>query len=288
MNDPMIEWIRVALPIALGSSFAIFGVIFAVPQIYRGYTRALQGGLRRAAPHVWKPASVEGLARIEAAAQQRSEVSMRLPPVVLPALGAIMIASGIVGALGLVDIGTLICAFFALFCVLLGWYAMRTRASQGERRAALLHRRVFPAWFNPLFPAIPLLQIPLVILTSREGKAIDAAIISASILLGTAATYIYARYSDRALFGADPGTESMVDDDLRGTIAVFFSFFNALGPAVYIAMRFLALGPRSGGTIWFEAILLWAFAAISGRMLKKRKQAILQRSLDSLGRDVVA
>jgi hypothetical protein len=108
------------------------------------------------------------------------------------------------------------------------------------------------------------------------------------MLLGTAAIYIYARYSDRALFGNDPNVESLVDDDQRGTLTVFFSFFVGFGPLVYIAERILALGASSGRVAWFEAIVIWSVGAISGRMLKKRKRAILQLGLDKPPGDVVA
>jgi hypothetical protein len=281
VNDPIIEWITVALRIVLGSSLAIFGTIFAVRPLYTGYIRALRGWQQRKAHNVWKHMPPGALERIGAAVEQRNEVSTRVPPLLPPAFGTFMIVGGLAGSLGLVDVGTVVAVVLGLLSAVLIWLSMRTRASQGERRAAFLHRRVFPSWFNPLFLAVPLLQIPLIVVINSPAKTVDSAIVVASMLLGTAAIYIYARYSDRALFGNDPNVESLVDDDQRGTLTVFFSFFVGFGPLVYIAERILALGASSGRVAWFEAIVIWSVGAISGGCLKSGSEQFCNSALTS-------
>jgi uncharacterized membrane protein len=286
------QFIALVLRIALGSLFAILGLIFAVPQLYRGYVRGLQSWLRHVTRQARKPMPVEALVRLHAAEEQRRSVTIEPPQAALTAIGVVMIGSGIVGALGLVDIGTLISAVFAAFCVVICWWSMRARPTQGERRVASLQPHAFPGWFKPWVLAIPLLQIPVIAVISREGRTLDGAIVILSILVGTATAYIYAKYADRALFGGDQRAESIVDDNMRGSTALVLSFAGLTGPCVYLFERYMAFAPlhtiMSHAVLWFDLIPLYAFLAFSGRMLKKRRQAILNLGLDKPPGDVVA
>jgi len=229
----------------------------------------------------------EAVARIEAASEKRQAVAIEPPQSVLTIIGMLMIVAGIVGALGLVEIGVLIAAVFAALCVAICWWSMPARASLGERRAAALHPRVFPGWVNPLILVIPLLQIPGVVAIGGQGKTIASAIVIASIVVAAATAYIYGKYADRALFGADPRAESLVDEGARGAMAFLLAFLGLVGPGVYVIEQSLWLGPPYR-TMWFEVMLLWAFALFAIGTLWKRRRAISRLALDSPHGDVVA
>ncbi len=228
----------------------------------------------------------EAVARITAASEKRQAVTIEPPQSVLTIIGVLMIVAGLVGAFGLLEIGTLVSGMFAALAAVICWWSMRARPSSGERREAVLRPRALPGWINPLILAIPLLQIPIVAVTGSQGRTIDRAIVIGSIVIAAATAYIYGRYADRALFGADRSAESVVDDSTRGFGALVLSFLGFVGPGVYVIERSLALGPRHG--LWFEMILLYAFLVLFGLTLFKRRQAISQLTLDSPPGDVIA
>ena len=273
------------LHIALGSWLVICGTILAVPAFYRGAVRALRAFQERAARKARASMPPEDAARISAAAAQRRAVTVEPPQSVLSVTGVLMVAGGIIGSLGLLDFGTIISAIFVVFCVVICWWSIRARATRGERRVASLQPHTYPSWLNPVVLAIPLLEIPVIALAG--GRTTDAAIIIFSIVLGTAVAYVYAKYADRALFGEDTRAESLVDDNMRGSTALLLSFICVTGPTIYLFERSLAMGGRME-LMWLGLIVLYAFLAFSGRMLKKRRRAILEIGLDSPPRDVIA
>jgi hypothetical protein len=275
------------LRIALGAQFAFWGLIFAVPLFFRGWVRASRWLQRHASQRARTSMPEDVAARIEVAIEKRQAVTVEPPQSVVTVIGVLMIVTGIVGALGVVDIGTLISAVFAALSVVICWWSMRARASHGERRVAVLHPRKLPGWINPLILAMPLLQVPVVAATGGQGAAIDSGIVIASIVVATSTAYIYGKYADRALFGADPSAESMVDDGTRGVMALGLTFLGFVGPVVYVIDRSLALSPQHG-IMWFEVVAIWAFALFTVGTVWKRRQAVLRLGLDKCPGDVVA
>jgi len=169
----ILQLAALVLRIALGAQFAFWGLIFAVPLFFRGWVRASRWLQRHASQRARTSMPEDVAARIEVAIEKRQAVTVEPPQSVVTVIGVLMIVTGIVGALGVVDIGTLISAVFAALSVVICWWSMRARASHGERPVAVLHPRKLPGWINPLILAMPLLQVPVVAATERNGARLD-------------------------------------------------------------------------------------------------------------------